>query len=104
MVIIGCNQPKDYFIGDEAISKKSSLKVVRPAVQSGQFMNEEDMTRIWQHTFYSELRVAPDDHPVIMGESVGNPKEKRELATEVMFETFCVAGYYVEQKLIFIVC
>lgn len=92
-IMIGLDQ-KEVYVGEEAQQKRGVLKIEQP-IEHGIVSNWDDMEKVWHHTLYSELRVSPEEHPILMTEASLNPKLNREKMTQIMFEVFNVPCLYV---------
>lgn len=92
-IMVGLDQ-KEVYVGEEAQQKRGVLRIEQP-IEHGIVKNWDDMEKVWHHTLYSELRVSPEEHPVLMTEAPLNPKQNRERMTQIMFEVFNVPCLYV---------
>jgi actin-related protein len=91
--MVGMNA-KEYFVGEELQTMRGVLSLGYP-IENGIVNNWGDMEKIWHHTMYDLLRIAPEDHPVLLTDAPMNPKRNREKMTEIMFENFKVPSMYI---------
>merc|ERR1719150_3659933 len=85
---------KEFYVGDEAQSRRGMCQLEYP-IKHGIITSWDDMEKIWDHTFQNELRVDPEEHPVLLTEAPRNPKSNREKMVTAMFETFNTPSFYV---------
>jgi len=86
----------DYFVGAKAESLRGLLKIKYP-MEHGIVTDWADMEHLWSHA-YQELKTSPEDHPVLLTEAALNPRQNREKAAEVFFETFNVPAMFISMQ------
>ena len=92
-VMVGMNE-REYFVGDKLNLMRGVLSLDYP-IENGIINNWSDMEKLWHHTMYDLLRIAPEEHPVLLTEAPMNPKRNREKIIEMMFEKFKVPSTYI---------
>merc|ERR1739848_336558 len=53
------------------------------------------MEKVWHHSFHDKLRIAPEEHQILLTEAPLTPKANREKMAELMFEKFCTPAFQV---------
>eukprot|EP01084_Bolivina_argentea_P037492 69360_1 len=74
---------------------KSGILSMQYSIERGIVTRWDDMEEICHHSFYNELRIAPEEHAVILTEVPLNPKANREKMTQILFEIFNVPKLYI---------
>lgn len=85
---------KEHYIGAKAFSKKGSLVLNYP-IERGIIAHWDDMETLWRHIYKHELKVRASERPVLLSEPPLNPRRKREITAELMFERFKVPALYL---------
>jgi actin len=81
-------------VGHEAMARRLVLNLREP-IRDGAIHDWEDMEMLWKDSFHKELKVAPEEHPVLLTEPPLNPKPNREKTLQIMFEKFSVPACYL---------
>jgi len=88
---------REYYVGEEALNMRGVLKLLHP-IQHGQVLDWEAMERIWHFTFFNDLRINPNEHPILLTEPPLNAKGNREKMATIMFDTFNAPSLYISMQ------
>ncbi|XP_076971516.1 actin, alpha skeletal muscle 2-like [Tamandua tetradactyla] len=95
-VLVGMEE-KDWFIGAEVQKNREKLNLEYP-ISRANITNWDHMEKIWHHSFYQVLRVAPEWHPLMVAEPPLHPTTSKERVNQIMFETFNVPALYLANQ------
>eukprot|EP01084_Bolivina_argentea_P040604 75012_1 len=91
--MVGISQQK-IFCGHQARSKRSILSTRSP-FNHGTVINWNDMENLWGYTFHTELQRNPEESKCFITEKLYNPIVNASNTTQIMFEKFNVASFYI---------
>ena|SRR5258708_18046714 len=57
----------------DEVQARPGILLLKYPVEGGIVTNWDNMESIWGHTYYNELRVAPEEHSVLITEAPLNP-------------------------------
>ncbi|XP_026637124.1 actin-like [Microtus ochrogaster] len=95
-LLVGVEE-KDWFVGAEAQNNLKNLNMHYP-ITRGAITDWDDVEKIWHHSFYQVLRVAPEEHPLMITEPPLNSTDVKCRMTQILFETFNVPALYVANQ------
>jgi len=81
-------------VGDIAQARRGILNLLRP-VQNGIVVDWDGLEAIFHHTFYLELAVSPEEHPILVSTHSLVPSVQHERYAQMMFEHFDAAAFYI---------
>ncbi|OXB72653.1 UNVERIFIED_CONTAM: hypothetical protein H355_002144 [Colinus virginianus] len=80
-------------IGEEAFLYPDSETM--EVMHNGLIINWEAAESLWKHLLEHELRVNPEDHPLLLTEPPFSPTCSREIIAEIAFEVLGTPGLFV---------
>jgi len=84
----------DTFIGRKAQEFRGLLKIKYP-MEHGIVTDWDDMERIWNWVYSEELSTLSEEHPVLLTEAPLNPRQNRDIAAQIFFDTFNVPALHL---------
>ncbi|XP_053415747.1 actin [Nycticebus coucang] len=88
---------EDYFIGGEVQKTQEKLDLQCP-ISRATITDWDNIEKIWHHSFYQVLHIAPEQHPLMVTEPPLNATSNREKATEILFDNFNVPALYLANQ------
>lgn len=82
------------FVGQFAQQNRGLLKLLYP-VEHGIVTKWDEMETLWYHTYSTQLKALPQEHPLLITECPLNPRQNRDKMCQVLFEQFNVPCLYV---------
>ena len=84
-------------MGDDINSSKRGMFKLRYPIKHGIIENYDDMELLWKHAF-SQLKISPNEHPVLLTEPNMNPSKQRKRVFEIFFEKFQVPAIFIAHQ------
>lgn len=90
----------DTFLGPRA-EEHRGLLALRYPMEHGIVKDWNDMEKIWSYVYSKDqLHTFSEEHPVLLTEAPLNPRQNRERAAEIFFETFNVPALFISMQAI----
>ena len=67
---------------------------LRHPIDHGIVTSFDDLETLMHYCWYTELKVAPEDHPLVVADGIVGPKANREKLTQIAFEHFNVPAFH----------
>merc|ERR1712227_820412 len=98
----GISRDEEYVGPKAAGSKYRGLLKIKYPIEHGIVEDWDDMEKLWHYLYSKEqlgkLDINAQEHGVLLTEAPLNPKQNREEACKILFETFNVPAVYVSMQ------
>lgn len=85
---------KQTYVGHELLNLETPLKLVNP-LQYGVVVDWDCVQNICEYIFHTAMKIAPEEHAVLVSDTPLSPSSHREKYAELMFETFGIPAMHV---------
>uniref|UniRef100_A0A0P6JXT4 Actin-like protein 7A n=1 Tax=Heterocephalus glaber TaxID=10181 RepID=A0A0P6JXT4_HETGA len=88
------NNRKETFVGQELLNPEIRLKLVNP-LQHGIIVDWDTVQDIWEYLFRQEMKIAPEEHAVLVSDPPLSPHTNRQKYAEMLFESFSTPAMHI---------
>ncbi|KAM5261783.1 actin-like protein 7B [Hipposideros larvatus] len=85
---------KQTYVGHELLNMEAPLKLMNP-LKYGVVVDWDCVQSICEYIFHTAMRIAPEEHAVLVSDAPLSPSSNREKYAELMFETFGIPAMHV---------
>ena len=87
----------DFYVGFKAEEKAGILNNKSPLLD-GNINDFDDIEKVWETIFTDELKISPDEHPVLLATPGSTTEIDREKIACIMMESFNIPNLYIANK------
>ncbi|XP_006886978.1 PREDICTED: actin-like protein 7B [Elephantulus edwardii] len=88
---------KQTYVGHELLNTEVPLKLVNP-LQRGVVTDWDSVQSIWEYVFHTAMKIAPEEHAVLLSDPPLSPVCHREKYAELLFEAFAIPAMHVTSQ------
>ncbi|XP_059958362.1 actin-like protein 7A [Mesoplodon densirostris] len=85
---------KETFVGHELVNPEVRLKLINP-LRRGIIVDWDTVQDTWDYLFHQEMKIAPEEHGVLVSDPPLSPHTNREKYAEMLFETFKTPAMHI---------
>lgn len=89
------------YLGNDIQSKRGILRLRRSRKDDDHAICIDTQRKIWHHTFFKELRIAPEEHTIVMVDSPTGFIQTKHDIVQSLFEDFDFDGAYLADPVLF---
>ncbi|XP_004711015.1 actin-like protein 7B [Echinops telfairi] len=92
----GDTGPQTY-VGHQLLHTEVPVKLVNPLKQ-GIVVDWDCVQSIWEYIFHTAMKIAPEEHAVLVSDPPFSPTSHREKYAELLFETFGIPAMHITSQ------
>lgn len=93
------NNAKGLFVGAQSINiRRDNMEITSLFNEDGVLSDWDAVEALWSHAFKDQMRINPEEHPIMMAEPTHNSKAAREKMVELLFEKYKAPAVFLAKN------